>query len=126
LGSAGHYSGGDLAFHNGNLYMASASERLIRINLADVGESVVIGSFGISNIFGLATGTNDVLYGVGDTLVCQISTTTGTARNCVDYAGQSLGSAFGQSFYTEAGAIDLEGDGVRTASPGKDTYIRSS
>lgn len=60
-------------------------------------------------MFGLATGDDGTLYGVAGTNVYTINTTTGAATNPVSFAGQGLGQAFGQSFFTEAGAVPEPG-----------------
>lgn len=117
LGNMGFSSGGDLAFNAGNFYLASASGQLVRINLGGSPLSAVaVGSFGVANMFGLATGDDGVLYGVAGTTVYTINTATGAATNGVSYAGQGLGTAFGQSFITEAGGGDGGGTVPEPAS----------
>jgi len=64
----------------------------------------VVGPFGVSSVFGLATGDDGVLYAVAGTQVFTVNTATGAATNPVNFAGQGLASANGQSFFTEAGA----------------------
>ena len=104
LGDIGFASGGDLAFYEGHLYLASSSSELVQIDLPALANTAVVGPFGVPGVFGLATGDNGVLYGVAGTQIFSVDTLTGTAMNPVNYAGQGLGTAFGQSFYTEAGA----------------------
>ncbi|HZP37551.1 MAG TPA: PEP-CTERM sorting domain-containing protein [Methylomirabilota bacterium] len=104
LGNVGATSGGDLAFNGGNLFLATGSSQLLRIDLANLANSTIVGSFGVSDVFGLATGDNGVLYAVAGTQVFTVDTTTGAATNPVDWANQGLGIAFGQSFFAEAGA----------------------
>jgi len=104
LGNMGFASGGDLAFNGGDFYLASAQNSLVKIDLANLANTSVVGSFGVANMFGLATGDDGTLYGVAGTSVYTINTTTGAATNPVSFAGQGLGQAFGQSFFTEAGA----------------------
>lgn len=106
LGNMGFTSGGDLAFHNGNFYLASAASQLISIDLGNLLNTSAIGSFGVGGVFGLATGDDNLLYAVAGTNIYQVNTTTGQATNPTSYAGQGLGTAYGQSFYTEAGAGD--------------------
>ena len=105
LGNMRVSSGGDLAFHDGNFYLASSNSELVIIDLVSQ-EFVagIIGAFGVSNMFGLATGDDGVLYGVAGTTIYTIDTQTGAALNPVSFAGQGLGNAYGQSFFTEAGA----------------------
>lgn len=104
LGNMGFASGGDLAFNGGDLYLASSSSQLIHINLGSIGSTAAVGSFGVANVFGLATGDNGTLYAVAGTTIYTVNTATGAATSPVSYGGQGLGQAFGQSFYTEAGA----------------------
>jgi hypothetical protein len=104
LGNISATSGGDLAFNGGNLFLATGNSQLLRVDLANVANSAVVGPFGVSSVFGLATGNDGVLYAVAGTQVFTVNTATGAATNPVNWAGQGLGSANGQSFFTEAGA----------------------
>lgn len=104
LGSTGFSSGGDLAFFGGELYLADSSSRLVRIDIDTPADSDLIGSFGFGSVFGLATGNDGVLYGVGNTQIFSVNVATGAGTLVSNYAGQGLGQAFGQSFVTEAGA----------------------
>jgi hypothetical protein len=98
---SGLESGGDLAFHNGTLYLASTLNSLVQVNLSPV-SGVSIGSFGVANVFGLANGDNDVLYAVAGTSVYSVNTSTGVATFDVNYGGQGLGTAGGEAFFDEA------------------------
>jgi hypothetical protein len=109
LGNMGFASGGDLAFNGGNFYLASSQSTLVEIDLANLSSTSAVGSFGVANMFGLATGDDGTLYGVANTSVYTINTGTGAATNPVSFAGQGLGQAFGQSFFTEAGAVPEPG-----------------
>jgi hypothetical protein len=104
LGSISAASGGDLAFNGGELFLATTANQLLHIDLANLAASAVVGPFGVSGVFGLATGDNGVLYAVAGTNVYSVDTTTGAATNPVDFGGHGLFSANGQSFFTEAGA----------------------
>ena len=104
IGSMGFSSGGDLAFHDDNFYLASSSSQLVRIDLANLANTAAVGSFGVSGVFGLATGDDGVLYGVAGTQIFSVNTLTGAATNPVSYAGQGMEIAYGQSFVTEAAA----------------------
>lgn len=104
LGIMGFASGGDLAFSGGDLYLASSTSALIRIDLNNIGNTAVVGSFGVNGVYGLATGDNGTLYAVANTTIYTVNTATGAATNPVNFAGQGLGQAYGQGFYTEAGA----------------------
>lgn len=104
LGNMGFNSGGDLAFKGGNLYLASSGSQLVQVDLGNVANTSAVGSFGVANVFGLATGNDDVLYAVAGTTIYTVDIGTGTASNPVSFAFQGLGQAFGQSFFTEAGA----------------------
>jgi PEP-CTERM motif-containing protein len=104
LGSIPASSGGDLAFNGGELFLATSANQLLHIDLANLAASAFVGPFGVSGVFGLATGDNGVLYAVAGTNVYTVNTTTGAATNPVDFGGHGLFSANGQSFFTEAGA----------------------
>jgi hypothetical protein len=108
LGSMGFAAGGDLAFNGSDFFLASTGGQLVRIDLSNLSNSVAVGSFGVPNVFGLATGDNGILYGVAGTQIFSINTSSGAASNAVNYAGQGLGGAFGQSFFTEAGAPPID------------------
>ena len=102
IGSTGFSSGGDLAFNGGDLYLATTNS-LVRVGLSPV-SGTFVGSFGFSNVFGLATGDDGVLYGVSGTAVFSINTATGLGTFESNYGGHGLGAAFGSAFFREAGA----------------------
>ena len=101
VGTTGFTSGGDLAFVGDDLYLASSSGDLVRINLASV-VGTVIGGFGVPNVFGISSPGDGTLFGVGDTSIFRVDVATGMALDALDYGGQGLGRAFGQSFFSEA------------------------
>ena len=102
LGNISASSGGDLAFNGGNLFLATSTNALLSINLANLATSAVVGPFGVSGVFGLATGDDGVLYAVAGTQIFTVNTATGAATNPINDFGQGLGGANGQSFFTEA------------------------
>lgn len=104
LGNIGAASGGDLAFNGGNLFLATSSNQLFHIDLANLANSAAVGPFGVGGVFGLATGDNGVLYAVAGTNVYTVNTATGAATNPVSFGGKGLSGANGQSFFTESGA----------------------
>jgi hypothetical protein len=104
LGTTGFNSAGDLAFNNGALYMSSSTDQLIRINLSGTVSGTVVGPFGFSNVFGLATAANGVLYGVAGTQIFSTNTATGAGTAVLNYSGHGLAAANGTTFFTEAGA----------------------
>lgn len=111
LGNMGFKSSGDLAFFESDFYLSSASNELVKVDLGNIADTSVIGSFGVSNVFGLATGGNGILYAVTGTNMYQVDPTTGAVSNPVDFSGQGLvGTAYGESFVTEAGATTPGGD----------------
>ncbi|CAG9933148.1 PEP-CTERM sorting domain-containing protein [Candidatus Nitrotoga arctica] len=109
LGNMGFFSGGDLAFNAGNFYLASTFNELIKIDLSNLSNTSSVGGFGVGGVFGLATGSDNLLYAVADTTVYTVNTATGAAISPVNYAGQGLGTAFGQSFFTEAKPVPEPG-----------------
>lgn len=119
LGSTGFRSGGDLAFNAGNFYLASSTSQLIRLDLGNLSNSAAVGSFGVGSTFGIATGSDGVLYSVANNTVYKVDTATGAATSPVSFAGQGLGQVFGESFFgeanvpvTEPGVIGLLGFGL--------------
>lgn len=107
LGVMGFASGGDLAFFGGDLYLADSLSRLVKIDLGNLANTSVVGSFGVGGVFGLATGDDGNLYAVAGTNIYTVNVMTGAATNPVNFGGQGLGTAFGQSFFTEAGATPV-------------------
>lgn len=101
LGGIGASSAGDLAFHQGTLYLSASSNQLVEIDQNDY-TGTLIGPMGFNNVFGMATGPDDVLYGVAGTRIFRIDPLTGNGTLLLDYAGKGLGSANGTSFTTEA------------------------
>ena len=104
LGDVGFASGGDLAFLGADLLPASGDGELVRIDLADLSRSTVVGPFGVASVFGIAASDDDALFGVGGTTIFSVDAMTGAAVDPIDFAGQGLGDAFGQSFRGEAAA----------------------
>jgi hypothetical protein len=102
VGSMGFASGGDLAFHDGNFYLASTTSQLVRIELGDLAESVSVGSFGVPGLFGLASGPNGILYGVAGTSIFSVDPSTAVTESLVDFYDQGLGATYGQAFRSEA------------------------
>jgi hypothetical protein len=104
LGLTGFGSAGDLAFHNGTLYMASTVDTLVQIN-PTTAAGTEIGPLGVSNVFGLANADNNVLYAVAGTAVYSVNVVTGAATFVLDWAGEGLGVANGEAFIPEAAMV---------------------
>lgn len=105
---SGSTSGGDLAFHDGTLYLASSSNDLVQVNLSPV-SGTTIGPFGVANVYGLANGDNNVLYGVAGTSIYSVNPLTGAATFVVNWSGQGLGTANGEAFFLEAASVPEPG-----------------
>lgn len=101
---SGFMSGGDLAFHNGDLYLATTTNALVKVGFGPV-SGTSVGPFGVSNVFGLANGDNNVLYAVAGTNLYSVNAGTGALTSILDYSGKGLGQAFGQAFYYEATVV---------------------
>ena len=95
VGDMGHASEGDMAFHNGWLYMTSAAGQLIRVNTATPEESVVVGPIGVVGVYGIATGPDGYLYGITSTILFRINPETAAATNAISLTGYDLGAAYG-------------------------------
>ncbi|MBI5557411.1 MAG: hypothetical protein HY885_07210 [Deltaproteobacteria bacterium] len=102
LGSTGFFSAGDLAFYHGNLYLSSTHNELIRIDLDNQAKGAMIGEFGFSNVFGLATADNDTLYGISLNKIFSVDITTGHGTEVLQYNNSLLAFSNGSSFITEA------------------------
>jgi hypothetical protein len=107
-GNGSWESAGDLAFKDGNLYLASQNDaaqnpsNLILITLPDPEGSSLVGPFDINNVFGLATGENNVMYGVAGTTVYDVDVTNADTSNAKAFSGDPFGQVFGESFFLEA------------------------
>ena len=97
----GFTSAGDLAFYGGELYLSTTSNELVYI-APEFAFSYAIGSIGFTNVLGLATGDNGVLYGVSGTQLLSVDPDSGQGTALLDYGGQGLGGAVGTSFVAEA------------------------
>jgi hypothetical protein len=94
-------SAGDLAFHDGRLYLASSSSRLVRVKPSPVGGTAV-GRFGVASVFGLVHGDDGVLYAVAGTSIYSVDPDTGAATFVVDFGGKGLSNANGAASANEA------------------------
>ena len=102
LGDIGAASAGDLAFVNGDLYMSSNTNNLIRIQLAPTVTGTNVGNLGIEFVYGLATPDNGTLYAVSIQQIYSVNVATAATTLVTSYAGGGLDTAFGSSFVTEA------------------------
>jgi hypothetical protein len=93
LGDIGFSSAGDLAFNGGEFILASSSNQLIRIELGTSPTGTAIGFFGFTDVFGLATGDDGILYGVAGTQVFSVNTMTGAGTLASSFSGQGLTTA---------------------------------
>jgi len=101
VGNIGSTSAGDLAFHNGVLYLSSSTGNLVSINVS-TGVGTIIGSLGpAGGSFGLANGDDNVLYAVNGTNIFSVNTATGLGTLVVGYGGV-LSGANGTAFFQEA------------------------
>jgi hypothetical protein len=116
VGNMGFASGGDLAFNAGNFYLASTLSQLVQVN-PSTGAGTLVGSFGVPSVFGLATGDDGGLYAVANRNVYTVDTATGAATFLSTFNNLALGSAFGQSFFTESGAPDPDPDPTPVPEP---------
>lgn len=106
----GFQSAGDLAFNSGRFFLAArlaGDDALVEIDLG-VPSATSIGSFGFDTVFGLATGSDGVLYALSGTNVLTVDIGTGAATVHQSFGGQGMSESFGSSFFTEAGATESE------------------
>ena len=102
LGDVGANSAGDLAFYGGELYLATLAHSLVRIDLGPPATGASVGPFGFSDVYGLATSDDGILYGVAGTEIFEVDPQTGAGTLLTDYAGQALDVAYGSSFQGES------------------------
>lgn len=102
LGDTGYSSAGDLTFSGTEVYLASTSGQLVRVDLNNPVNSYVVGAMGVSNVFGIATSAGSV-YAVAGTSLYRVNTSTGRLLDQIDFSGQGLSTAYGGSFVGEAG-----------------------
>jgi len=102
----GDGSSGDLAFHNGVLYLSvdtGPTDSLVSINTT-TGAGTLIGDMGVDVMYGLANGDDNVLYGTAGTSIYSIDAATGAATFVNSWGGGRLEGANGAAFFQEAGA----------------------
>ena len=95
------FSAGDLAFNGGSLFLAATSGYLINVN-PTTGAGSPVGNMGITNMYGLATADNGLLYGTEATAVFTVNTATASPTFVTNYS--NLSAANGTAFFTESGA----------------------
>eukprot|EP00913_Durusdinium_trenchii_P010900 g10229.t1 len=112
----GYESGGDLAYRNGDLFLTSNTDELIRIPLASGGGGTIVGSLNQVDVYGLDVATDGAMYAVAGTVLSRIDPATGAGTVIANYSGQGLGTAYGASASqitlpaTNAGNIEMPGD----------------
>ncbi|MEA1868281.1 MAG: hypothetical protein U9N19_09330 [Thermodesulfobacteriota bacterium] len=117
IGNMGFYSAGDLAFNHGDLFLSSKNNQLVNIDLANGSSGTAVCPSGFSNVYGMATGDDEILYGVSGTSIFSIDMSTGAGTLGPNYKNHGLGTAYGSSFVKEAvvpipGAAWLLGSGL--------------
>jgi hypothetical protein len=109
VGTVGFSSAGDLAFVNGTLYEAAldpdggSNNILVKITLSPTVTGTEVGSFGVPNVYGLASDNNGVLYALSGTEVYTVNLSTAALTPLLNYAGSGLGDANGEAFADESG-----------------------
>jgi hypothetical protein len=102
LGDVGALSAGDLAFVAGELYLSTLSHTLLHIDLGPPPSGTSVGPIGFSDVYGLATSDEGVLYGVSGIWILTVDPATGAGTFLSDYSGQGLTVSYGSSFVGES------------------------
>ena len=90
-------SAGDLAYHEGNLFLSSTNRQLVKLNKI-TGAPISSKLHNIANLFGLvSTGTNR-LYGFADTQAYLLNEDTGGKTPLFQFAGRGLAQIYGAAF----------------------------
>ena len=94
-GSMGTNSAGDLAFNNGQLYLAGSNDQLVRITLGTTIAGTNVGPFGVADVYGLTTDSLGRLIAISGRTFYQTNTTTGALTPLFSYSG--FGIALGMA-----------------------------
>lgn len=94
-GGMGTNSAGDLAFNNGQLYLAGTNNQLVRITLGTTISGTNIGPFGVVDVYGLTTDSLGRLIAISGRTFYQTNTTTGALTPLFSYSG--FGIALGMA-----------------------------
>lgn len=102
VGSSGSTrSDGDLAFHEGGLFLTTTTNGLAKLNAAN-GAVISTKAHGINDMFGLVSTATNRLYGVAGTKVYLFAENaagpTGAVSLARDFTGRGLGPTFGAAF----------------------------
>jgi hypothetical protein len=90
-------SAGDLAYHEGSLFLSSTDKKLVKLNKT-TGAPLSSKLHNITDLFGLvSTGTNK-LYGFAGTKVYLMNEDTGGSKALFDFAGKGMGLTQGAAF----------------------------
>ncbi|MEM9248665.1 MAG: hypothetical protein AAGB05_08205 [Pseudomonadota bacterium] len=106
IGDMGFRSGGDLAFVDGNLFLADTQGDLISIDLEPDVAGTRIGSFDRPNVFGIAS-AGGTLFGTAGTSIFEVDPADASVSNVFAFTGDHFGAAYGQAFFSEASPIPL-------------------
>ncbi len=101
LAEIGFASSGDLAFHNGSLYLSgrgSSGDVLVRID-PQTYQASAVGNIGFYNVYGLDTFSDGLLYGISGTDIIRIFPESGEGRLVISYDGHGLRGANGSTIY---------------------------
>ena len=95
-GGMGTNSDGDLAFNNGQLYLAGTNGQLVRITLGATITGTNVGSFGVVDVYGLAPGATGTLLALAGRTVYEANTITGALTPLFSYTGFGVGLGMAQ------------------------------
>ena len=95
-GGMGTNSDGDLAFNNGQLYLAGTNGQLVRITLGATITGTNVGSFGVVDVYGLTTNATGALLAMSGRTFYETNTTTGALTPLFSYTGFGIGLGMAQ------------------------------
>lgn len=95
-GSMGTNSDGDLAFHNGQLYLAGTNGQLVRITLGTTVAGTNVGPFGVPDVYGLTSDSVGRLIAVSGRTFYQTNTSTGALTPLFSYSGFGIALGIAQ------------------------------
>ncbi len=106
IGDMGFSSGGDLAFVDGDLFMADTDGDLISIDLGPPVSGTSVGPFDRDNVFGIAS-AGGMLFGTAGKSIFEVDPSDASVSNVFMFNGDHFGNAYGQAFLSEASPIPL-------------------
>ena len=124
LANVGHYSSGDLSYHNGKLYLAArgrGSDRLVEIDVDNDYSVTDLGAIGRTETYSLSSAADGELYAISGNDILQLNTETGAGTVTAEIGfnisyGSSSGAEVSSSVQGNVLTNDENPDGSLTVT----------